>query len=184
MSMQVSFRVKNLKGGEATGAVSHDLRKKIPGYVDRSRTGQNAVLDGGPPDVPDSIASQGERVKARTGKKLRQDANLFLSGILTFSRDARDRVNATPPDQQAREFAEKFAVENGSISCIWSAIAMRPRPTITCFLRTSLVTGNRRKTNYPRRFSHGGRTLPGRCSRRSGLAGEPRRPSASPPGSR
>ena len=110
--MQVSFRIKNIKGGEASGAVGHDLRKKIPNYVDRSKTGQNAILDGGPPDVPASIRSQGERVKARTGKKIRKDANLFLSGILTFSRDARDRVNTAPPDAQAREMARRFADEN------------------------------------------------------------------------
>ncbi len=112
MPMQVSFRVKNLKGGEATGAVSHDLRKKIPGYVDRSRTGQNAVLVGGEPDIPASIRDQGERVRARTGKKIRKDANLFLSGIITFSKDARSQVNSTPPDAQAMKFAEKFASEN------------------------------------------------------------------------
>ena len=110
--MQVSFRIKNLKGGEASGAVAHDLRRKVPGYVDRARTSKNAILVGGPPDIPSSIASQGERVKARTGKKLRKDANLFLSGILTFSRDARGLVNATPPDQQAREMAKRFASEN------------------------------------------------------------------------
>ncbi len=112
MPMQVSFRVKNLKGGEASGAVAHDLRRKIPGYVDQAKTWQNAVLDGGEPDIPASIASQGERVRARTGKKIRKDANLFLSGIITFSKDARGLVNATPPDRQAREFAEKFASEN------------------------------------------------------------------------
>ena len=110
--MQVSFRVKNLKGGEATGAVGHDFRKKVPSYVDRSKTGQNTILVGGPPDVSASIASQGERVRARTGKRLRKDANLFLSGILTFSRDARGLVNATPPDAQAREMAKRFAEEN------------------------------------------------------------------------
>ena len=110
--MQVSFRVKNLKGGEASGAVAHDMRKKIPGYVDRTRSGQNAILDGFQPDIPASIASQGERVRARTGKRLRKDANLFLSGILTFSRDARAQVNGSPPDQQAREMARRFADEN------------------------------------------------------------------------
>lgn len=110
--MQVSFRIKNLKGGEAIGAVAHDLRRKIPGYVDQAKTWQNAVLDGGEPDIPASIASQGERVRARTGKKLRKDANLFLSGIVTFSRDARAQVNGSPPDAQAKDFAEKFASEN------------------------------------------------------------------------
>ncbi len=110
--MQVSFRVKNLKGGEASGAVAHDFRKKIPGYVDRSKTHKNAILFGGQPDLSASIKEQGERVRARTGKKIRKDANLFLSGILTFSRDAREQVNATPPDQQAREMARRFADEN------------------------------------------------------------------------
>ncbi len=110
--MQVSFRVKNLKSGEASGAVLHDFRKKIPGYVDRSKTSRNAILDGGPPDIPASIASQGERVRARTGKKIRKDANLFLSGIVTFSRDAREQVNSSPPDAQAEEFAHQFAEKN------------------------------------------------------------------------
>ena len=110
--MQVSFRIKNLKGGEASGAVAHDFRRKVPGYVDRNRTQQNAVLDGGPPDVSTSIKEQGERVRARTGKKIRKDANLFLAGILTFSKDARGLVNTTPPDAQAREMAKRFASEN------------------------------------------------------------------------
>ena len=110
--MQVSFRIKNLKGGEASGAVAHDFRRKVPNYVDRSETSRNAILDGGPPDIPSSIRSQGERVKARTGKKIRKDANLFLSGIITFSKDARSQVNGSPPDQQAMKFAEKFADEN------------------------------------------------------------------------
>ena len=112
MSMQVSFRIKNLKGGEASGAVAHDFRRKVPNYVDRTRTPKNTILFGGQPDVSASIKEQGERVRARTGKKLRKDANLFLSGILTFSHDARGLVNAAPPDQQAREFAKKFAEEN------------------------------------------------------------------------
>ena len=112
MPMQVSFRIKNLKSGEASGAMAHDFRKKIPNYVDRDRTPKNAVLFGGPPDVPASIAAQGERVRSRTGKKIRKDANLFLAGILTFSRDARSQVNSTPPDQQAREMAKRFASEN------------------------------------------------------------------------
>ena len=110
--MQVSFRIKNLKGGEASGAVAHDFRKKVPGYVDRAKTLQNAILEGGPPDIPASIAEQGERVKSRTGKRLRKDANLFLSGIITFSRDARGLVNANPPDAQAQEFARQFAEKN------------------------------------------------------------------------
>jgi hypothetical protein len=110
--MQVSFRIKNLKSGEASGALAHDFRRKVPNYVDRSETSRNAILDGGPPDIPASIRDQGERVKARTGKKIRKDANLFLSGILTFSKDARGLVNATPPDQRAREFARQFAEKN------------------------------------------------------------------------
>ena len=110
--MQVSFRVKNLKGGEASGAMAHDFRRKIPNYVDLTRTSKNAILVGGPPDVSASIRDQGERVRSRTGKKIRKDANLFLSGILTFSKDARSQVNESPPDQQAQEFSEKFASEN------------------------------------------------------------------------
>ena len=114
MPMQVSFRIKNLKSGEATGAVSHDFRKpgKIPNYVDRAKTSQNAILFGGQPDVQASIQEQAERVKMRTGKKLRKDANLFLSGIITFSKDSREQVNGSPPDSQAMKFAEKFAGEN------------------------------------------------------------------------
>ena len=92
--MQVSFRVKNLKSGEASGAVLHDFRKKIPGYVDRSKTSRNAILDGGPPDIPASIASQGERVRARTAPLLAAYAARRPKPVVAM---AEDILRMTPP---------------------------------------------------------------------------------------
>jgi hypothetical protein len=107
--MQVCFRIKNLKASECHGSVVHDFRQKVPRYVDKTKTHLNGIIFGKTPDIARSISEQGERVKSRTGKKLRKDANLFLSGILTFSKDARDRVNSTPPDREALEFARKIS---------------------------------------------------------------------------
>ena len=83
--MQVSFRIKNLKSNEVTGTVGHDFRKKVHDCIDKYKFHNNLAVIGGFQDIQASISEQAERVKTRTDKKLRKDANLFLSRILMFS---------------------------------------------------------------------------------------------------
>ena len=108
MAGMVSVRVWGTQS--AIGELGHDARtsKKIPKNVDQTRTHLNRVLIGSmtQEDLVKSKREQGERIRSFTKKAPRRDANYYIPGIITFSKEARNKVNSMPPDGQAMKFVE------------------------------------------------------------------------------
>ena len=112
MAGMVSVRVKGLRSPQSHGAFGHDSRTGyIPKNVDRSRTHLNTVLIGDMTleSLSRSREEQEVRIRNYTKKAPRKDANYYISGIITFSKEARDDVNSRPPDEQAKKFVEDLA---------------------------------------------------------------------------
>ena len=112
MAGMVSVRVKGLRSPQSHGAFGHDSRSGyIPKNVDRSRTHLNTVLIGDMTleSLSRSREEQEVRIRNYTKKAPRKDANYYISGIITFSKEARDNVNSRPPDGQAKAFVEDLS---------------------------------------------------------------------------
>jgi len=91
MSMTVSVRVEHRDKSRSAGQRNHDLRKShVPSYVDKSRSQYNSVL------IEPLSSSELEKLvgERRIGKKrkLRSDAAIATSGILTFGREAHQVI--------------------------------------------------------------------------------------------
>lgn len=111
-----SIRIEPRKSGTVSASINHDFRTgRVPKYIDPARTCRNEVLLGGPPDVLSSIEEQSARIFFRTGKKVRKDANLFISGLISFSTEAKGQVANMPPRacamQAVQFFAEKYSIK-------------------------------------------------------------------------
>lgn len=99
MSMTISVRVEHRDKSRCAGQRNHDLRKShVPDYVDKSRSQYNSVLIE-PLSSPELEKLVGER---RIGKKrkLRSDAAVATSGILTFGREAHQVIASLSIDEQ------------------------------------------------------------------------------------
>ena len=116
MPGMVSIRINGLKAGEKFGSGSgqrtHDARTGlVPRYIDETKSSQNRVLLGSmaPETLMESQHEQSARIRVYTKKAPRRDANFFISGVIGFSKEARNGVNNKPPDPLARELVEDFA---------------------------------------------------------------------------
>ena len=99
MSMTVSVRVEHRDKSRSAGQRNHDLRKShVPDYVDKSRSQYNSVL------IEPLSSSELERLvgERRIGKKrkLRSDAAIATTGILTFGREAHQVIASLSIDEQ------------------------------------------------------------------------------------
>ena len=99
MSMTVSVRVEHRDKSRSAGQRNHDLRKShVPAYVDKSRSQHNSVL------IEPLTSSELERLvgERRIGKKrkLRSDAAIATTGILTFGREAHQVIASLSIDEQ------------------------------------------------------------------------------------
>ena len=112
MPGMVSVRVKGLRSPRSPGAFGHDSRTGyVPKNVDQSRSHLNKVLIGDMTleTLTESQQEQSARIRAFTKRAPRKDANYYISGIITFSKEARDDVNSQPPDEQAKAFIEDLS---------------------------------------------------------------------------
>ena len=99
MSMTVSVRVEHRDKSRSAGQRNHDLRKShVPAYVDKSRSQYNSVL------IEPLASSELEKLvsERRIGKKrkLRSDAAIATTGILTFGREAHQVIASLSIDEQ------------------------------------------------------------------------------------
>jgi len=99
MSMTVSVRVEHRDKSRSASQRNHDLRKShVPAYVDKSRSQHNSVL------IEPLTSSELEKLvgERRVGKKrkLRSDAAVATSGILTFGREAHQVIASLSIDEQ------------------------------------------------------------------------------------
>lgn len=99
MSMTVSVRLEHRDKSRSAGQRNHDLRKShVPSYVDKSRSQYNSVL------IEPLTSSELEKLvgERRVGKKrkLRSDAAIATTGILTFGREAHQVIASLSIDEQ------------------------------------------------------------------------------------
>ena len=112
MPGMVSVRIKGLRSPQSRGAFGHDSRTGyVPKNIDQSRTHLNTILIGDMTleSLSRSREEQEVRIRNYTKRAPRKDANYYISGIITFSKEARDDVNSRPPDEQAKKFVEDMA---------------------------------------------------------------------------
>ena len=106
MAGMVSVRIQKLTIKEAMGQARHDSREKTQDYVNAGRTGENLLILGSmnTSSLRGMVNNAVARYSAHHKRAWRKDSNHIVSGIITFSKEARDNVNNAPPDAQAERF--------------------------------------------------------------------------------
>lgn len=111
-----SVRVERQKGQSYRGQNAHDLRTQTPDYVDASLSPWNSFLVTPPPEA--ELFAECERRWSRRNMRrrrgLRRDANIGISGIITFGHELQPQIDALPRDEQDRRYhqlAEILAAE-------------------------------------------------------------------------
>jgi len=116
-SNAISVRLEPLSGRKAQGQRSHDIREKgkIPEYVDSSATKLNSILM--EPPHPSVLRREISKNRKEHGQqKLRADARIAFSGIITFGKEAQEKINRMGYGEQdlvMSEVAERVAKETG-----------------------------------------------------------------------
>lgn len=109
MSKTISVRIAHLNSRKSHGQKRHDLREKVPGYIDEKKTKKNTVIIQAP-DIGNLKKEIGKHIKIKTGKKMRSDSNLTTSGIITFGEEAQKQIQQMGKDGQD-SFFETVATE-------------------------------------------------------------------------
>ena len=106
MAGMVSVRIQKLTLKQAMGQARHDSREKTQDYVNAGRTGENLLILGSmnTSSLRGMVNNAVARYSAHHKRAWRKDSNHIVSGIITFSKEARDNVNNAPPDAQAERF--------------------------------------------------------------------------------
>ncbi|MDD4960512.1 MAG: plasmid recombination protein [Gallionella sp.] len=113
MSSTVSVRISPMSRRKAGGQRRHDLRDPahVPAYVDKDKAADNSVLLTAP--EPAALRSEIAANRAAAGQqKLRDDARIAYSGIITWGTDAQPVIEALDKekqDQLYQDIAQKIA---------------------------------------------------------------------------
>jgi len=111
MASSISVHTIPLQFSEINGQTRHDLREKVPQYVDKTRTSENSVLIK-PLDAKELFSICQELRKQRTDKVMKKNFRIGISGILTFSKEAQQVINLLDKEKQNELFkkaADKIA---------------------------------------------------------------------------
>jgi len=100
MAGSISVRIEWKSIAKATGQTRHDLRLKIPSYVDKSRTGENSILI--KPLAGDELYLTCKKLREQRQSKraLKKNINVAVAGILTFSSDALKTIDTLDKSKQ------------------------------------------------------------------------------------
>ena len=113
----VSVRLQKLKRGQLDHNRRHDMRIGIqPSYVDPARRDLNRVLLSTPTQRATTAEAQ-RRYSLRSKRRLRTDANISVSAIITFGAKAQilfERLPLAAQDAAYREVAEGVAAALGT----------------------------------------------------------------------
>jgi Plasmid recombination enzyme. len=107
MTSTVSVRIAAMSTRRAGGQRRHDLRDPahIPAYVDKDKLADNSVLLAAP--EPASLRSEIAANRAAAGQqKLRDDARIAYSGIITWGTDAQLVIAAMPKAEQDKLYQD------------------------------------------------------------------------------
>lgn len=97
----VSVRIEPLNSRGYSAQIAHDFRTKVPNYVDRSKTHLN-VNTKQPKTLKERLAVH----EKETGRTVRKDARIAYSGIITFSTEAQETIQALDVESQKELYAE------------------------------------------------------------------------------
>lgn len=113
MSSTVSVRIAPMSARRTGGQRRHDLRDPahVPAYVDKDKAADNSVLLTAP--EPAALRSEIAANRAAAGQqKLRDDARIAYSGIITWGTEAQAVIQAMPKaeqDQLYQDIAQRIA---------------------------------------------------------------------------
>lgn len=105
MKKFIIHRIKKLKSAGIGGALAHNLRTRVPDYVDKTRIDDNIVLDGVPfgragyVQATEKISTMLQRHQRVAGRQARSDAVLLIESFYSISpeyiknMDGNDIVN-------------------------------------------------------------------------------------------
>lgn len=91
MKKFIIHRIKKLKSAGIAGALAHNLRTRVPDYVDKNRIGENLVLDGVPfgrsgySAATEKISAMLEQHRQVAGRRARSDAVLMVESFYSIS---------------------------------------------------------------------------------------------------
>lgn len=109
----VSVRLESVDSHFASKQRKHDLRERVPDYVDKSRSHLNRVLIS-PPSAKD-LRAECERRCAINGRRgLQRNAAIGIRGIITFSTDAVLPDDTEIMDAHFRNTAKAIADKIGT----------------------------------------------------------------------
>lgn len=113
MSKTISIRLAGQSGRKAGGQRRHDMRdpQHVPAYVDRDKGADNSVIIA--PPEPSALRDEIAKHRAAAGQqKLRADARISYSGIITFGTEAQPIISSLPKSEQDalyQQVAERIA---------------------------------------------------------------------------
>ena len=102
----VSFRVEKGNTKKVVNQYNHDYRLTSPSYVDPERRNDNVVLRKVDKSFKEMEEYQKEKIKRLTGRSAQKGAELFFSGIMTFSPSMAADYKEKP--EAFRECAEQY----------------------------------------------------------------------------
>jgi len=103
----ISVRIEPKNINEVSGQTRHDLRLKIPSYVDRSRTDENSILI--KPLDGKELLNECENIRKNQPKPpraLKKNCRVGISGIITFSSEAKTIIENIDRDKQNELFLQ------------------------------------------------------------------------------
>jgi len=107
MAGSISVRIERKKITETNGQVRHDLRaSKVPGYVDKSKSSDNSVLIN--PQTGEQLFEVCKKLREQrpTKRGIKKNINVSLSGIITFSAEAKSIIENLSKDKQDELFKD------------------------------------------------------------------------------
>ena len=105
MESYVSVRIEPVDAKKYAGHTAEATRRKAPSYVDHDKIKNNVNTQ--PQISATELRGYIEEMRERTGQqKLRKDARLAFSGIITFSHDAQPLFDELPKSRQLEIYKE------------------------------------------------------------------------------
>ena len=105
MESYVSVRIEPVDAKRYAGHTAEATRRKAPSYVDHDRIKKNVNTQ--PQISAAELRTYIEQLRENTGQqKLRKDARLAFSGIITFSHEAQPLFDALPKSRQLELYKE------------------------------------------------------------------------------
>jgi len=102
----VSVHITKEKIAEASGQTRHDLRIKIPSYVNKIKTSENSILI--KPKNGNEMLEVCKSLREQRGIKraMKKNCNVAISGIITFSKDAQKIIENLDKNKQNELFLQ------------------------------------------------------------------------------